>query len=77
MKVNNKKGLIKMNYEIFRENYEKWEKQAWEEFKNGEFYNGEEREDIEICEDGTVYLNLFSYIKNCVTSWEDSEFFIK
>ena len=64
-----------MTKKLFWDNYKKWQDEAWEEFMESEFYDGEERESTEICEDGTVYLSLFSYIKNCVTSWEDSQYY--
>jgi hypothetical protein len=75
-----KKEDFKMsNYKRFIENYELWRNKAWEEFVNGEFYEGQEKSQVEICEDGTVYPyeGQLAYIKDCITSWENSEFYIE
>lgn len=64
-----------MSNHEFWDSYEKWQKQVWQEFVDGEFYQGQKREDIEICEDGTIHLSLFHYIKDCVTSWKDSKYY--
>lgn len=67
-----------MGNDYFWENYDKWKEVAWQEFVDGEFYNGETRDDIEITEDGTVYYasNLMFNIKRAVTPWKESEFYV-
>jgi hypothetical protein len=64
------------NNELFWINYEKWQVDSWEEFCQSEYYNGERRDDVEICDNGDVHFGNFHYIKECVTSWQRSKYFV-
>lgn len=62
----------------FWTNYEKWYSAAKEEFENGKHYDDSYGINFEIMDDGSLYLggNLFHVIKNAVTSWSESEFYV-
>jgi len=63
---------------IFWSNYEKWEQESLKEFKESEYWNEDYNSGhLEITECGSVYLGNLHWIKNAVTSWEDSEFFVE
>ena len=74
--INNKQICMDCELEIksltFWERYDMWKQEAFNEYVESEFYNGEEIDDIEIHEDGTIYYGLFNYIKDVVTPFRMS-----
>ena len=56
----------------FWERYEMWKQDAFEEFVESEYYNGETMDDIGIHEDGSIHFEFLSYIKDVVTPFSKS-----
>ena len=68
---------IELKSLTFWERYDLWKKSAYNEFVESEFYNEESIEDIEICEDGSIYYNdLLNYAKDVATPWVYSMYYI-
>lgn len=57
------------------DNYEKWQQQAEQEFRNSEFWHEEYDNFFVINENGDVYLGGLRWIKKAVTPWKESEFY--